>query len=130
MIPIRDRSELATALSQPRAFLFLWVNWASQARMSQSVVAQVVASWESEHPDVPVPCYTADVSDQCGEVWDALGEWLMAEDRTAAGPLMASGAGPLLWLRSGHMVHHVLTPFRYGSAELAVASRSAFASDV
>jgi hypothetical protein len=125
--PIRDRSELTAALSQPRAFLFLWVNWAIHARNSRAVVEEVVASWQAEHPDQPVPCYTADVSDQCGEVWDALDEWLTAEERPAD-HLMVSGAGPLLWLRSGHVALHVLAPLQYDPAKLAATSRSVFAS--
>lgn len=128
LIPIRDRSELAAALRQPRAFLFLWVNWAIHARNSQVVVEQVVAIWQADHPDQPVPCYVADVSDQCGEVWDALAEWLTSEGRPA-GHLMMSGAGPLIWVRSGHAVLHVLAPLDYDAAELAAASRGAFASD-
>ncbi len=128
MTPIRDKSELAAALAQPRAFLFLWVNWAIHARNSRAVVEEVVASWQAEHPGQPVPCYTVDVSDQCGEVWDALAAWLSADGRPA-GHLMMSGAGPLLWVRSGHVVLHVLAPLQYGPAKLAAASRGAFAPD-
>jgi hypothetical protein len=126
VIPIRDRGELAAALGQPRAFLFLWVNWAIHAHNSRVVVEEVVASWESHHPEQPVPCYVADVSDQCGEVWDALAEWLTVEGHPA-GHLMVSGAGPLLWVRSGHVVLHVLAPLQHGAAKLAAASRSVFA---
>jgi len=126
--PIRNRSELAAALAQPRAFLFLWVNWAVHAIHSRAVVAESVAAWQAEHPDQPVSCYMADVSDQCGEVWDALTEWLTAEGRSA-GQLMMSGVGPLLWLRSGHVVLHVLAPLKYDAAKLAAVSRSAFAAE-
>jgi hypothetical protein len=126
--PIRDKSELAVALGQPRAFLFLWVNWAIHARRSRTVVEAVVAAWRSEHPEQPVSCYVVDVSDQCGELWDALAEWLTAEG-CPAGSLMMSGAGPLLWVKSGRVVLHVLAPLQYGAAELAAAARSAFAPD-
>lgn len=128
MTPIRNRGELAAALSQPRAFLFLWVNWAIHARNSRVVADEVIAAWQTEHPDQPVPCYTVDVSDQCGEVWDALAEWLMAEGRPA-GHLMMSGVGPLLWVQLGHVVLHVLAPLQFGPATLAAASRSVFASE-
>jgi len=126
--PVRDRSELVAATAQPRAFLFLWVNWAVHARNSRAVVEEVVASWQAEHPDQPVPCFVADVSDQCGELWDALAEWLTAEGRPA-GQLMMSGAGPLIWVRSGHVVLHVPAPLQHGPAKLVAASRSAFAPD-
>lgn len=128
MTPIRDTGELAASLAQPRAFLFLWVNWAIQARNSRAVINEVVAAWHAEHPGQPVPCYTVDVSDQCGELWDALAAWLTAEGRPA-GHLMMSGVGPLLWVRSGHVVLHVLAPLQYGPAKLVAASRGAFAPD-
>lgn len=123
MTPIRTKDELAEAISQPRAFLFLWVNWASHARHAQVIVSEVVASWVWEHPNEPAPAYIVDVSDQCGEVWHALAEWLMAQGRPA-GNLMMSGAGPLLWLRFGQVVLHVLAPNQHGAAKLAAVSGS------
>lgn len=126
MKPIRDKSELATALALPRAFLFLWVNWAIHARNSRTVVEEVVASWQAQNPDQPAPCFIADVSDQRGDLWDALGEWLTAEGRPA-GNLLMSGVGPLLWVRTGHVVLHVLAPLQHGSAKLATVSPAAFA---
>jgi hypothetical protein len=42
---------------------------------------------------------------------------------------MMSGVGPLLWVRTGHVVLHVLAPLQCGSAKLAAASCGAFASD-
>jgi hypothetical protein len=95
-------------------------------RYSRAVVEEVVAAWHAEHPGQLVQCYTVDVSDQCGELWDALATWLIAEGRPA-GDLMMSGVGPLLWVRSGHVVLHVLAPLQYGPAKLAAASRGAFA---
>lgn len=126
MTPIWDKNELAVAIAQPHAFLFLWVNWAIHARNSWAVVEEVVASWQVEHPDQPVPCYIIDVSDQSGEVWDALAEWLTAEGQPA-GHLMLSGAGPLLCVRSGHVVLHVLAPLQFGPAKLTAACCRAFA---
>jgi hypothetical protein len=125
MTPIRCVGDLAAAFSQPRAFLFLWVNWAIQAQQSKLLADEIIAKWHSEHPDESVPCYIADVSDQCGEVWDALAEWLTAENRPA-GNLLMSGVGPLLWMQSGHVVLHVLSPINYGSTKLAAASHSVF----
>jgi len=127
MTPILTRGELAAALAQPRAFLFLYVNWATQARHSLLVARQVVAEWQAEHPDAPAPGYMVDVSDECGEVWDALVEWVTAEGRS--GQLLMSGVGPLLWVRDGRVVLHVPGALSYGAAKLAAASRSAFAAE-
>lgn len=127
MIPIRDRGELAAAQSQVRAFIFMWVDWSMHARNSRALVEEVVAEWQSDHPDQALPCYVADLSNQCGEVWSALTEWLTAEGRPAR-HLMVSGVGSLLWVRSGHVVIHVLAPLEYGVAKLMTVSRSVFES--
>jgi hypothetical protein len=128
MTPIRDKDDLATALSQPLAFLFLWVDWAIHARHSRVVVDKVITAWHSEHPLQPGPYYIADVSEQCGDVWDSLAEWLAA-DGCPAGNLLMSGAGPLLVIRSGHVVFHVLTPLNYDAEKLMAMCRNALAAD-
>ena len=112
---IQNRSDVAAALAQPQAFLFLWVNWAVHAMHSRALVAKAIAAWHADCPNQPVPYYTADVSDQCGEVWDALAEWLTAEGRPA-GELMMPGVGSLPWVWSGHVVLHVAAPLLYDAA--------------
>lgn len=127
MTPIRDRDDLATALSQPVAILFLWVDWAIHARHSRVVVDQVITAWHSENLLEPGLCYIADVSEQCGAVWDSLAEWLSAEG-SPAGTLLMSGAGTLLLIRSGHVVLHVLAPHNYDAEKLSEMCRNAFGS--
>src|SRR5262245_40784929 len=95
---------------------------------SRVLVAKAVAAWQADHPDQRAPCYIADVSDQCGEVWDALVEWLTAEGRPA-GDLMLSGVGPLLWVRSGHVVLHVAAPRLCDANKLAAVSHSVFVTE-
>src|SRR5262245_16551694 len=109
MNPIHNRDEFARAIQEPQALVFLWVNWATQARASRLVVDKVVESWNAEHPDRRLPCYLVDVSEQSGDLWDGLVEWLTAEHRPV-GQLMMSGVGPLLWVCSGHVVLHMLAP--------------------
>ena len=123
MIPLRSKNDLAELLAQPRAFLFLWVNWAIHARSSQKVVVEVVESWNATNPDLPAYCYIADLSDQCGEIWDALVEWLTDEGRPP-GQLMMSGVGPLLWVRTGHVIAQVLNPNQFSAVKLIAATHS------
>lgn len=127
MIPIRSRTDFADVLLQPRAFLFFRVFWSGPALSSEKVAEKVVTKWQATQPDLPAPCYVADLSEQCGEMWDAIGAWLVSENRPAG--LMWSGAGPLLWLRSGHVVAHVVNSNYFGVAKLTAASRSIFAPD-
>jgi phosphatidate phosphatase APP1 len=118
--------ELSAALAEPRAFLFLWVNWAIQAQSAHKVVDQFVTEWNSESPDLPIPSYIADVSEQCGELWDALAEWLTKEN-CPAGQLLMSGVGPILWTRSGRVMLHVLAPCAHERTMLITVTRSVFA---
>ena len=125
MIQICTTTDLAAMQAKPRAFVFLWVNWSGPAINSRSLVEQVVTTWHTQHPEQQVPCYSIDVSDQSGEVWDGLVAWLTAEGRPA-GNLMYGGAGPLLWVRSGHVILHVLSSLQYDCVRLVAASRSVF----
>src|SRR5262245_57205831 len=95
---------------------------------SRRIVIAVVEAWGAEHPELPVPCYMVDVGDQCGKVWDAVWDWLTAEGQPAS-QLMGSGAGPLLWVRSGHVASHVLTANGSGADKLVAECRTIFATD-
>jgi hypothetical protein len=122
LIPICNKSDLAEAASQHRALVFLWVNWAVHAYSSRRVVEAVVESWQVTHPDLPAPCYVVDVSEQCGELWDALRDWLESEDRPAS-QLMMSGAGPLLWVHNSRVVAHAF-PNQLGHAKVEAVCHS------
>lgn len=95
---------------------------------SQLLVSKAVAIWQKAHPDQDVPCYRVDVSDQSGELWDALAQWLTDENRPT-GQLMMSGVGPLLWVQSGHVVLHMAAPLEHDAAKLAKLSNSVFEID-
>lgn len=125
MTPIRSRGELEAALTQPRALLFLWVNWAIHARWSHRVVETLVTSWQSEHPEQELPWFTADITEGAGELWDALAEWLAAQELDPD-HLLLSGVGPLLWLRSGRVLHHTLDTFSHDLADLTASTRTVF----
>ena len=77
------------------------------------------------HSDLSAPCYLADVSDQAGEVWDALADWLKREAQPVD-YLMVSGAGPLIWVRDGHVVAHAF-PNSLDQKKLEAASNSIWA---
>jgi len=87
---IRNKIDLAKILGEPQAILFLWVNWAVHAQNAQKHVEETVS--RSQLASV-IPIYLADVSNQEGEVWDALIEWLLLEGRPV-GQLLVSGVGP------------------------------------
>lgn len=129
MTPIQSSDELRYMLAQNRAVLLIWVNWSTQAIHSRNLFAEAMAISLAAHPDQQFPCYVADVSEQRGELWDALVKWLTAENRPI-GDLMMSGAGPLIWVRSGHVALHLAAPLQYDAAKVASVNNSVFFAEV
>lgn len=125
MTPIIDSNEFADALTQPKAILFLYVDWAVQARSARTHIDKVIASWKGDDSGEAVPVYVVDVSAQCGELWDAVAHWL-TEQGCPVGQLMMSGVGPAVLVRFGHVIMHVNAPLQYEATTLKAAFQSAF----
>src|SRR5262245_60133071 len=100
MKPVSTARDLEEVRSLPRAFVFIDVNWAIQARQSNSAFRQFVATRTSTDPDCPASAYCVDLSDQVGDVWTTLREWLREEGQPFD-ELTYGGYGALLWVRSG-----------------------------
>ena len=118
----RDLEEMRTL---PRAFVFIYVNWAIQARHSDAAFRDFVTAWASTEPTCPVPVYRVDLSDQEGEVWTTVRKWLQEEgqpyDRLTYG-----GCGALLWIRSGAVVASVPYVALVERAKLVAVTSSIF----
>ena len=125
MKPIANPADLEEARSLPRAFVFLWVIWAKQARHSAAAVQEMEASWAADHPDCPAPVFCADLSDQKGDVWESVREWLRSEG-LPVDLLTFGGNGALLWVRSGSVIASV--PYAAGvePGKLLAATRRIF----
>jgi hypothetical protein len=125
MKPVVTKADLNEALSQERAFLFLWVNWAIQARHSEIAVRKLLESWAREYPDCRAQAYRVDISDEETGGWELIAEWL----RGAVQPQVLSsfgGNGELLWLRSGKVAAAVPYVARIEEGELIATTRTAF----
>jgi hypothetical protein len=105
MKAIGTRDDLLEARAVPRALIFLWVNWAGQARQSEVALEKLLASWQHAFPQHPISAYRADLSDQTGEVWEATRAWLEIEARPVD-PLTYGGHGALLWVANGTILMH------------------------
>lgn len=123
MTPIVSKLALEAARSLPRVVVFFWVNWSIQAIQSRVVVEQ--AKSLNQALTLSVPYFVVDVSDQHGEVWDALREWLQADD-TATEQVVWAGSGALLWIRAGKVVYQMIDPMNYAPDDIAVVSKRAF----
>ena len=103
MKPIADVNDLQEARSQTRAFIFLYVQWATQARLSKLTVEELPSYWQVEQGQLPTAAYFADLSDQTGDVWNGIRDWLQSEGMPVD-PLTYGGNGALLWVRDGRVM--------------------------
>jgi hypothetical protein len=100
MKTISTKQDLDEARTKERAIVFLWVDWAIQARQSEIAVYKLLKSLDGDYPDSSLPAYRADLSKQEGEVWITVREWLKTA-RQLEGQLTFGGSGALLCLHSG-----------------------------
>lgn len=125
MKTIASKDDLQEARSMPRALIFLWVNWAVQARQSEAALNKLLESWQRAFPQHPIPVYRADLSDQEGEVWDAIRAWLEPEGRPVD-PLTYSGCGALLWMTAGKSLMYSVFLAQLEAPKLLSVTRSVF----
>src|SRR5262245_39411297 len=125
MKPVTTIHDLEEVRSLPRAFVFIYVIWAGQARHSDTAFRDFVATWDSTEPECPVPAYRVDLSDQEGEVWTSIREWLR-EQGQPFDQLTYGGYGALLWVRSGAVVASVPYVAVVERAKLVAVSKSIF----
>jgi len=106
MESITNLADLSAALLAEYAAIFLWVDWAMQARESEALVQEVV---DEASPETPIRFFRIDVSEQSGEVWTELRHWLRRE-RKDADHLTYSGAGSLILARRGRVISTFVYP--------------------
>ena len=125
MTPVYNQLELKAARSQPLAVIFLSVNWSVFSHQSRSNVEQSIALRQAEQS--PEAYYIADVSEQSGELWEALQEWLHADD-VANDNVLRSGSGPVLWVRSGSVIYQMIDPMNHSPVNIAAVTSAVFQS--
>jgi hypothetical protein len=125
MRPITAAHDLEEVRSLPRAFVFIYANWAIQARHSDAAFRDFVTAWTSTEPDCSIPVYRADLSDQEGEVWTAIRKWLKEEGQPYD-RLTYRGYGALLWVRSGAVVMSVPYIAAVERTKLVAVTKSIF----
>jgi hypothetical protein len=125
MKPITTAHDLEEVRTLPWAFVFIYVNWAIQARHSDATFRDFVTAWAAAEPDCLIPVYRTDLSDQEGEVWTAIRKWLAAEGQ-AYDPLTYGGCGALLWVRSGTVVMSIPYVAAVERAKLVAVTKSVF----
>jgi hypothetical protein len=100
--PIATVGELEQIRALPRAFVFIYVNWAVQARQSEAALIKFIDAWSVTVPQCAIPAYRVDLSDQEGDLWSAIRTWLQAEGQPVDS-LTYGGGGALLWVRAGRV---------------------------
>jgi hypothetical protein len=65
---IASAANLDKVLSLPRALVFIYVNWAIQARRSDTACRDFLTQLQREYPSEEIPLYRVDLSEQEGDV--------------------------------------------------------------
>jgi hypothetical protein len=106
MILVASAADLDVVRSLPRALVFIYVNWAIQARRSDAACRDFLARLQREYPTDEIPVYRVDLSEQEGEVWVGIRKWLKEVGRPHDW-LSCGGYGAMLWVREGTVAAHV-----------------------
>ena len=69
MTALQTPADLDEAKSQPRALIFIWVDWSIQARQSEIAVRELIDLWQSAHGDYPMIAYRIDLSSLCPQLF-------------------------------------------------------------
>ena len=103
---ISSAANLDEVRTLPRTLVFIYVNWAFQARHSDATCRDFLASLQREYPDDEIPVCRVDLSEQEGEVWNGVRKWL-SEEGQPHDYLSYGGYGAMLWVRLGKIAAYV-----------------------
>src|SRR5262249_14931288 len=106
MKPVVSAADLDEVRSLPRALVFIYVNWAIQARHSDAACRDFLANLQREYSTEEIPVYRVDLSEQEGEVWVGIRKWLK-DDGQPHDWLSYGGYGAMLWVRGGTVAAYV-----------------------
>ena len=108
MLEIKTIADLDKLREQECAVVFIWVDWAIHARHSASTAERMITDWNSEHPGANIDLSQIDLSEQSGNMWEAVHIWLESQSVPDIGPLMFGGVGSIMWVRLGTIVQYVI----------------------
>jgi hypothetical protein len=119
IVTAKDLDELR---SLPRALLFIYVDWAAQARHSKSALCDFETVWASTASADAIPIHCVDLSSQEGEIWTAIRAWLKDEGQPYD-LLTYGGCGALIWIRWGTVTESVPCIFQFDRVKLMASTK-------
>ncbi len=122
---VASAADLDEVRSQPRAIVFIYVNWAMQARRSDVACLNFLTTLHREHPGEQIPVYRVDLSGQEGEVWVGIRKWLKEENQPHD-ELSYGGYGEMLWVLRGKITAYVQYLARVECHKLMAMTRGVF----
>lgn len=114
--------------SLSRALVFIYVNWAIQARRSDEACRGFLSELQREYKSEDIPVYRVDLSDQAGDVWEDIRNWMKDEGKPHD-QLSYGGYGAMLWVRLGKIAAYVPYLAEIESHEMVAMTRDVFELD-
>lgn len=128
MKQIATTADLDEMRSLPRALVFIFVNWAMQARRSDAACHEFLSTLKSEHQSKDIPVYRVDLSEQEGDIWMGFRSWLK-DGGQPYDSLSYGGYGAMLWVRLGTVAAYVPYLAEIECHKLMAMTRGAFELD-
>lgn len=121
---IASPADLADAVRHDALILHFDVEWSIQAVESRRVIVKFKEAIDADARYRRVVLRRVDCTVQDGVLWEALYDWLRAQDADTS--LLFSGYGALAWVRLGKVVDAVHSADATGVDELVVRTGAAF----
>lgn len=121
---VSSRRDLDEALRSRQLIIHIDVDWSMQAIESRPVVAELQLVLKNDKEFADLDFRRVDLTNQEGEVWDAVDTWISRQNVNKM--LMSSGNGALLWVRSGVVVDSVQSAKETGLQKAVARTRRAF----
>lgn len=122
---VASAADLDEIRSLPHALVFIYVNWAFQARRSDAACREFLTELRREYQSEEIPVYRVDLSDQEGDVWLGIRSWLKTDGQPHDW-LSYGGYGAMLWVRRGKVTAYVPYLAEIECHKLIAMTRGAF----
>jgi len=116
--------DLQAMLVAQYAVIFVDVDWSMHSLQARRRVRSFVEVWNHQNLGSAVTFYRLDLTEQEGEIWDAVGQWLHGQP--VPPQIMVAGAGSLIWVSKGRIDHLLLSAVAISTKELIETTHRTF----
>jgi hypothetical protein len=118
--------DLKEMLADTRAVVFVDVDWSLQTAQTRRHVHDFIKTWSIQTSTSGVTFYRLDMTEQSGELYDAVNKWL--EGQPVRGNIVCGGYGSLIWVSKGNVRHSLINATWAKTPELIQTTADVFST--